>query len=132
MYINTYDEKPRLKAEMDLPKAIAAIVCVLLFFVIPAQVITVYKAKGDLNISTTVSASDSLNATNNGRVAGVYATTEKTEASLFSNLTSIDLTTPAGKYTAVGLFFGSISILLLGYMIHDHKQFKKAQRRQYL
>lgn len=127
MYRNAYDVKPRLRAEMDLPKAIASILCVLLFFVIPAQAITVYKAKAESN--SPITASDDLNS---GRVAGVYATTEKTEDSFISQITSIDLNTQAGKYIAMGLFFGSVSILLLGYMIHDHKQFKKQQRRYYL
>lgn len=130
-HMNMYQQNEKV-IDLDFPKTLVIMITVLLFFVLPAQLITVHQkdpqafshinalVEDALNINQVdnVSASDQPE----GNVAGASTT-----ISLFdgSSETSNSLRSKSPYFLGLGMFFLVISILGIAYLMNTEKDYKQ-------
>lgn len=135
-----YIRKQDKLVDINMPKFLMIVITVFLFFVIPAQFISYYKANPEeldktiakLTNSEYVAAKTNNNnnnaaptsQNNNGRVAGVSTSSEESDI-LGQIFGDVNLQEKSTQYALLGGFFISISFFTILYLLSTEKKTKR-------
>jgi hypothetical protein len=104
-----YEQLPKLKVDLDLPRFLIIVITIFATFVLPAQFIQYYKTQSETQIATPQS----------GQVAGLATQKSSSTIKVPFTDTEVDLNSQAGVMIVGGMVLIGISIILIIFLLID-------------